>query len=330
MTTYGWDMSHYDAPSIGNAISQGISFITHKAGGDASDQELGQWWSVVRTLPFGVVLGAYWVLSPGLAAGKADAFLARLDDQCPGWRQRDAFILQLDAEEWNGAPSTRPSIAECNAFCDRLVARTSGRYLPIGYLPEWVYGDVSSFRYPVWASSYVTGSGGFKTLYPGDSSSRWASYGRTVTILQYTSSATIGGQTTCDANAFRGTVAQLKQIVTPGGDMAVEQSDIQAIAKATADAVWAAQLVDPSDTTGKTTKSAGAYLRYRDAVDVGQANRVLAAMAQQFAAVPTADATADAVLAALGDEATNVDEIVAALKAALGDRAAEVGAGLQS
>jgi hypothetical protein len=66
-------------------------------------------------------------------------------------------------------------------------------------------------------SSYVSGSGGFKTLYPGDKSSRWAAYsGQPPAILQHSSSATIGGQTTSDANAYRGTLAELIKLAAPG------------------------------------------------------------------------------------------------------------------
>jgi protein-disulfide isomerase-like protein with CxxC motif len=35
-------------------------------------------------------------------------------------------------------------------------------------------------------------------------------------LLQYTSKATIAGRTTCDANAFRGTLAQLTALLTGG------------------------------------------------------------------------------------------------------------------
>jgi hypothetical protein len=66
----------------------------------------------------------------------------------------------------------------------------------------------------------VAGSGGFKGLYPGDSSSRWNAYsGQVPEILQYSSSATIGGQTTCDANAYRGTLAELTALLAPGWDI---------------------------------------------------------------------------------------------------------------
>jgi hypothetical protein len=216
MTIYGWDMSHYDAPSIGSAVSEGISFITHKAGGDANDAEIGAWWNGVKGLRSKVLLGAYWVLYPGNPTGRADAFLARLDSQCPGWRD-GAFILQVDCEKWGGDSGTVPGKADIKAFCDRLVSKTGGKFRPIVYAPKWVYGDsLNGLGYPLWASAYVNGSGGFKALYPGDSSSKWNAYsGAVPAILQYTSSAKIGGQTTCDANAYKGTLAQLTSLVTP-------------------------------------------------------------------------------------------------------------------
>jgi GH25 family lysozyme M1 (1,4-beta-N-acetylmuramidase) len=220
MTLFGWDMSHYDASGIGTAVREGISFITHKAGGDSNDQELAPWWSGVRSLPESVVLGAYWVLYPGSPEARADAFLSRLDSQCPGWRDRDAFILQVDCEKWGGNPNTVPSKADVMRFCNRLVARTSADYWPIVYGPKWVYEDgLAGLGYPLWASAYVSGTGGFKALYPGDGSSKWAAYsGQVPAILQYSSGATIGGQTKSDANAFRGTIQELKALVAPGKD----------------------------------------------------------------------------------------------------------------
>lgn len=211
MTVFGWDLSHYDAPA---APPPGIAFQTHKAGGDANDAELGAWWNLARNSS--ALLGAYWVLYPGSPAARADAFIARLDSQCPGWRDRP-FILQADCEKWGGDDSTVPSVSEINTFCGQLRKRMP-KLMPIVYAPKWVYGSsVSTLKYPLWASSYVTGSGSFTSLYPGDSSSKWAAYGGiTPTILQYTSSATIAGQTTCDANAFRGTLDELISIIAPG------------------------------------------------------------------------------------------------------------------
>lgn len=215
MTIYGSDVSHYDGADTRAMFAEGIVFQTHKAGGDKNDAELASWWGYVKGYRDRVMLGAYWVLYPGSPASRAEQFLARLDSQCPGWRDRP-FILQADCEKWNGDPATVPSVAEVNAFCDRLVDRAP-RLRPIGYLPDWVYGDISGFRYPLWSSKYVAGSGSFKSLYPGDNSAKWAAYGgKSPSVLQYSSSATIGGQTTCDANAYRGTLAELTKLLAPG------------------------------------------------------------------------------------------------------------------
>lgn len=227
MTTFGWDMSHYDAPSLGTAVSEGIQFVTHKAGGDANDAELGDWWNGAKGLRSRILLGSYWVLYPGNPSARADMFLARLDAVCKGWRDTD-FFLFADCEKWNNDPSTIPSISEVNAFCDRLHARAP-KLRPMAYLPQWVYGDkVSACKYPIIESDYVSGSGGFKSLYPGDGSSKWhIGGGKTATILQYTSSAVIGGQTTSDANAFKGDLLALRKLVAPGFYVTEAVKDMQ-------------------------------------------------------------------------------------------------------
>lgn len=215
MTIFGSDVSHYDAADTRAMFADGIVFQTHKAGGDSNDAELASWWNYVKGYRDHVMLGAYWVLYPGNPSGRADSFLARLDSQCPGWRD-GPFILQADCEKWNNDVSTVPPVSEVNAFCDRLAAKMP-KLKPIGYLPDWVYGDISGFRYPLWSSKYVNGSGGYKSLYPGDSASQWAAYGgKSPSVLQYSSSATIGGQKTCDANAFRGSLTELTKLLAPG------------------------------------------------------------------------------------------------------------------
>jgi hypothetical protein len=56
--------------------------------------------------------------------------------------------------------------------------------------------------------------------------------------LQYTSSATIAGLTTCDANAFRGTLAQLRALMTMGDDMAMTDAEFRnAVALGVGDAL---------------------------------------------------------------------------------------------
>jgi GH25 family lysozyme M1 (1,4-beta-N-acetylmuramidase) len=339
VTIYGVDLSHYDNPNVRGALDEGFSFMTHKAGGDAIDAELGAWWSNVRTLPEDrMLLGAYWVLYPGNPAGRADAFLTRLDSQCPGWRDRDAFILQADCEKWGGDPSTMPGRSDIQTFCDRLHARTG--LVPVVYAPRWAYGDtLTGLDYPLWASSYVTGSGAASSLYPGDTSSRWAAYsGQTPAILQFTSSATIAGQTTCDANAHRGTLTDLKALVT-GGTMALSKTD--------AITVWNSDDAIPNPpwrsdkaTNDKITGATAAVIAMNEA---HAANAGVAVLAKQVTALGnslmtalqaiTAKDTVDehalaealapgvaaAVLAALpaSGDPVSVDEVTTALQRAL-------------
>lgn len=255
MTIFGWDASHYDDPAIGNALSQGVKFFTHKAGGDTvtGDPELDDWWTSVKGLALDTaLLGAYWVPRPDLnpnAAAEAARFLAILDARCPGWETRDAFILQVDAEIWNQNAATKPSLAYLKSFCARLEVLTSGRYQPIVYASKGQYGNsLAGLGRPLWNANYPTGSTGSPaSVYAaagGDSGPGWVTYsGQVPTIWQYSSKATIGGQSTSDANAYRGTLAQLKTLVTPGwDDMDLTPAQIDDIATA----VWNHMEPDPN------------------------------------------------------------------------------------
>lgn len=221
MTLWIWDMSHFDDPGIGNALSQGVNVIAHKAGGDKNDGELAAWWSAVKgKRSDNFMPGFYWVQYPNTPVARADAFIDRLDAVCSGWRDGPAYLF-ADCEKWNNDASTVPSIAEVNAFCARLVAKLP-KLRPMGYLPEWVYGDkVKDFKYPIIQSDYGTNPlGDFKANYPGDNSSRWnIGGGKQATVLQYGSRCRVGGQVG-DMNAFRGTMADFKKLVAPGWTVA--------------------------------------------------------------------------------------------------------------
>lgn len=319
MPTYGQDASHYDTtPSPARYVAEGFTFMTHKAGGDANDAKLAGWWSTFRPYRGQVLLGAYWVLLGGHdGAAEADRFIARLDSQCPGWRD-GPFILQTDAEIWGGVASTKPSVAACNAFADELAARMP-KLNPIGYLPSWVYGSaVSAYRYPIWASSYVSGAGSASALYPGDNSSRWNAYGGKIpAVLQFTSSATIAGQTTCDANAFRGTRAQLQALIAPGWETEI---DIMAATQDQIDAVRVALAQMADEAANGTTPTGRAYRDDLRAIGKFNTDAVTTAVT---AAVAAADANdpeqmAAAFKAAVTDESqTDIAAAASALKAVL-------------
>lgn len=226
MTIFGWDMSNWDNPSIGNAVGEGFAFITHKAGGDTrdGDQELGAWWrSVKGTDPAKTLLGTYWVPRPDMypnAASEPGRWLAMLDANCPGWRDRP-HMLQIDAERWPAGDQTKPSKAYIQSIASRLRGLMP-KLVPIVYASAGQYGNsLTGLGLPLWNANYPSSmTGAASAIYAhvgGDSGPGWRVYsGQTPAIWQFTSSATIAGQTTCDANAYRGTLTQLTALVAPG------------------------------------------------------------------------------------------------------------------
>jgi hypothetical protein len=214
---WGLDKSHFDsATGTATIVSQGFGFMTHKAGGDAPDAELGAWWADAKPHRADILLGAYWVLYPGHGAGAGDSFLARLDAVCDGWRD-GPFILQLDCEEWNGDTGTMPRLVDIRACANRL--RTlAPKLMPIVYAPKWAYGNtLNGLGFPLWSSSYTTAKGAASAIYPGDSYAGWTAYSGIVpTIAQFSSTATVAGDSTSDVNCFKGTQSQLSSLLAPG------------------------------------------------------------------------------------------------------------------
>lgn len=235
MTVYGWDGSHYDwdrgPVDLGAAVRDGIQFFTHKATEGSSYLDPQFAYAMARAKNAGMpLIGAYCVNRKGDQAPQVDKFIRVLDQGAPFWRA-EPFIVQLDCERWSdkdGVYAYEPSLAEIHAWCDTFVQRTGGRLTPVVYAPKWVYGDTGlrGLRYPLWASNYGTNpTVPYRQAYPGDGSTRWAAYSGIVpAILQFGSRTTIGVQGICDANAFRGTLDQLRALISSGDDMTEEQA----------------------------------------------------------------------------------------------------------
>jgi hypothetical protein len=218
MTIFGWDASDFDwdrgPMDLGAARAAGIDFFTHKAteGTGTRHRHYGE--ALERARGAGVpFLGAYHVVrSTSSVAAQVDFCLGYVDAKTPWWRKHPGWFFQCDLEHWP-QDKVPPSVGV--QWCERMEARTGRRVLL--YAPRWAYSDTIGGQAPLWASNYVSGKAGFRELYPDDTSNRWQAYsGRTPVILQYSSSATIGRQPTCDANAFRGTVADFGRLIGGG------------------------------------------------------------------------------------------------------------------
>ncbi|MDM1889084.1 lysA, partial [Mycobacteroides abscessus] len=112
-----------------------------------------------------------------------------------------------------------------NFWAVKNAIEARGVRVALSYIPRWYWEkigkpDLSGVPGLI-QSSYVNGTAYASVLYPGDDSPRWAAFGgKTPDILQFTDKALVAGKS-LDANAFRGTLAQLKALLgaqpeTPG------------------------------------------------------------------------------------------------------------------
>lgn len=223
MTVFGTDLSDYDwsrGPLDLEAMAKaGISWVTHKATEGTGNHHVHYGTVLDRAHVAGIpVLGAYHVVRSQDVDAQVRAMLAYLDAQTPWWRTHPNFFLQVDLERWSYDNVTA---AQGVAFAAAL-RKASGKTVVL-YASKGQYGNGIGGSDPLWNANYPSlRSGDFKALYAaagGDSGPGWASYSnRTPAMWQYSSSATIGSQPGCDANAFRGTLDQLLEL-TGGNDV---------------------------------------------------------------------------------------------------------------
>lgn len=224
MTLFGWDASDYDwgrgGMDLVAAKNAGVNFFTYKATESVTVTHVHYGEALNRARAAGIeFLGAYIVPRSGPSVNaQVDFFMNYVNAQTPWWATYPGFFFQVDTELWSYDKVTAQRGAD---VCAELIRRTGRRV--VHYAPEWAYNGNIPQPDPLWASNYVSGVGTLQQLYPGDGSSRWHPYsGRTPVFLQFSSSVIIGTQHTCDGNAYRGTMEDLRTFITgsagSGGD----------------------------------------------------------------------------------------------------------------
>jgi len=209
------------------AARDGIQFFTHKATEATSTRHTHYGEAMRRARDAGIpVLGAYHVVrSSPSASAQVDYYLSYLDSQTPWWRSFPGWFIQVDLEKWS-YDNVPAGIGE--AFAD-IVEQRTGRKAVI-YASRGQYGDqLSGTSHELWNANYGSDPiGPYLACYAtrgGDTGPGWAGYsGRIPVFWQYGSRTSIGVQSTCDANAFRGTLDQLRALINGGIDM-FEQND---------------------------------------------------------------------------------------------------------
>lgn len=243
MTLFIWDQSHYDGhittAIMARARAAGIIGVTHKIGEGTGGDDPEDRTALAAARDAGIeFIGGYHVVRTGDIGAQVDALLALADRDEPWWREFPGWFWQTDLERW---PWDNVSAATGVAFA-RLLRQRAGRMVAL-YASHGQYDNqLSGWDGPLWNADYVQRTAaGFRVMYPGDAwmplhgswRGGWAPYsGKPPTFLQYSSSATIGGLTTCDANAYRGTVEQLRALIhsTTGDDMPLTDADAKLVA----------------------------------------------------------------------------------------------------
>lgn len=219
MTLFLGDFSHYD-DTFTLAIAQrikadGIVGLSHKVseGTGGLDDEADECFNCSKAAGFEFI-GGYGVVRTGDGAAQARVMVARCDVIAPWWRSYPGWFWQVDLERWD---YDNVSAQDGREYADEL-ARTGKRV--VVYASRTQYGDsLRGWPYPLWNANYPSSrQAGYRSLYPGDNGPGWVTYsGQMPAFWQYASSATIGGLTTCDVSAYRGTVDQLRALLATGG-----------------------------------------------------------------------------------------------------------------
>lgn len=147
----------------------------------------------------GAFFFGYHFLHAGNGAAQADHYFG-----CAG-----KTPCMIDLEPTTGS---NPSLADAEAFCDRL--RSHGTPCNMLYLPRWYWGNLGSPGLAGMTTRHLNLVSSAYTAY-NDNGPGWTPYGGMVPeVWQYTSTMRTGGFAQVDANAFKGSFAQLAAMVT--------------------------------------------------------------------------------------------------------------------
>lgn len=235
MTTFGWDASHYDgaitAAIAAHAKAAGIAFVTHKLSEGASYQETmaAQALTSFKSAGF-LAIGGYHVVRSGAVSPQVSNVLAAATKFAPWWKDFPGWFFQVDLETWDydNVPASTGI-----QFGEELAAQSERGV--IMYASHGEYGDqLTAWKRPFWNANYPSAlQADYRKIYAaigGDTYAGWFPYsGQTPAIAQFSSRATIGDLTTCDANAFRGTLDELLALIHGGSDMTMTADDAQVL-----------------------------------------------------------------------------------------------------
>jgi GH25 family lysozyme M1 (1,4-beta-N-acetylmuramidase) len=221
MVTFGLDLSHHNdlRLDLAQCRREGIEFVFIKSteGANFVDPEFLA--NLTEARNAGMLVAAYHYVRSAAAASDQAAWISHAVP-------RDVPVI-LDVEANSG------SIALTRDLVARL--RKIGYRVPLLYLPRWYWQQIGSPSLaglpPLWSSRYPDNVvGDLGSEWSRAQASYWTGYGGLeVAVLQFTSSARIAGYQPLDANAFRGTRAELAALLGGTPAPSIEEDDMQLI-----------------------------------------------------------------------------------------------------
>lgn len=198
----------------------------------------------VRAASAGAFFCAYHFLHAGDGAAQAAHAYSVVGSQVP---------LMLDVElTREGTVTSAPAVADVEDFVGEY--RSLGGVVSLLYLPHWYWQDNlgSPSLAPLASLGLLLVSSDY-TAY-SDTGPGWTAYGgMTPVIWQYTSSATLNGVTEVDMNAYQGSLADFRALVSTGaaggGEPELTRGDTGAAVKTlqTRLNLWGAKLAVDGD-----------------------------------------------------------------------------------
>lgn len=203
MPIFGIDISHWQGSfDIERAAREGIEFFILKAteGSSFVDGRFKE--NLAKARKTGKVVAAYHYQRSNVSAADQVALITRTVP-------KDIPVIP-DVEAGSG------SVALTRDIVRRLQA--AGYTVPLVYIPRWYWQQIGSPSLaglpPLWSSRYPDNRvGDIRDEYADVPPHFWDGYGGLhVAVLQFTSSARVAGRHPIDANAFRGSIAELRAL----------------------------------------------------------------------------------------------------------------------
>jgi GH25 family lysozyme M1 (1,4-beta-N-acetylmuramidase) len=215
MTIWGYDVSDYQGVfDMQAAKNAGFDFVIIKATEGNSWRSKYFAGNLQRALDADMLVAAYhYQRGSHSAQSQADNIMSMVPK----------FVGVIPDVEANGG-----NLALTADIMSRVTAR--GWLHPMSYIPKWYWQSIGSPTMrgmkPLWQSHYPDNIGGTpQQIYLRVPTSYWNPFGeQEIKVLQFSSASTVANRKPIDANAFRGSLAELATLL--GGVQAAEVGTI--------------------------------------------------------------------------------------------------------